>query len=174
MLASGQSARVRERISHTKLFQPSLSVNLLQSRPLFFFPSHTKNKSFQTALIGTNITQAIWIRLRWRREKCEEVNFKTNLIVLTFTKGLQEFMIPCRGPLGLLGTKPSCVPHFFDHREQPSLSLHDLSWIPMGRFKQLIREGRECEKRVKQSRTAFIFELFCKCWDPLQVGDVND
>ena len=41
--AAGQSARVRERISHTKLFQLGLFVNLFQSKPLFF-SSHTKNK----------------------------------------------------------------------------------------------------------------------------------
>ena len=45
--------------------------------------------------------------------------------------------------MGLLGTGPSGVPHVFDYREQPSFSLHDLPWSPMGRFKQLLnKEGR--------------------------------
>ena len=49
---------------------------------------------------------------------------------------------------------PLCFPHhFLDYREQPSFSLHDLPWVPWGRFKQLlIREGRACETREKQSR----------------------
>ena len=35
------------------------------------------------------------------------------------------------------------VPHFFDYRKYPSFSFHDLSWVPRGKFKQLlIREGR--------------------------------
>ena len=28
-------------------------------------------------------------------------------------------------PVGLLGTKPLCVPHFFDDRKQALFSLHD-------------------------------------------------
>ena len=60
-----------------------------------------------------------------------------------------------QGPVGLLGTKTFCVPHFFDYRKQPSFSLHDLPWVPIGRFKQLlIREGRGRETREKQSRAA--------------------
>ena len=89
-----------------------------------------------------------------------------------------------QGPVGLQGTKPFCVPHFFQH----SFSLHNLSWVPMGRFNQLlIREGRGGETREKQSRAALgqgpvfpstdthnnIFELFCRCWTPLYLGEVN-
>ena len=60
-----------------------------------------------------------------------------------------------QGPVVFLGTKPFCVPHFFDYRKQPSFSLHHLPWVPMGRSKQvLIREGRGCETREKQSRAA--------------------
>ena len=41
-------------------------------------------------------------------------------------------------------------PHFFDYRKQASFSLHDLPWLPRGRFKQLlIREGRGCKAREK-------------------------
>lgn len=49
----------------------------------------------------------------------------------------------CAGvPVGFLGTKPFCVPHFFDYRKQPSFILHHLPWVPVGRFKQLlIRKG---------------------------------
>ena len=62
---------------------------------------------------------------------------------------------PMQGPVGLLGTRPFCVPHFFDYRKQSLFSPHDLSWVPMGRFKPLlIREGRGCETREKQSRAA--------------------
>ena len=57
-----------------------------------------------------------------------------------------------QGPVGLLGTKAFCVPHFLDYRKQPSFSLHDLPRVPMGRFKQLlIREGKGCETREKQT-----------------------
>ena len=91
-----------------------------------------------------------------------------------------------QGMVGLLVTRLFSVPHFFDYRKQPSFSLHDLSWVPMDRFKQLlIRERRECETRKKQSRAAMgqcpaspskdaqntIFELFCRHWNPLQVGE---
>ena len=103
-----------------------------------------------------------------------------------------------QGPVGLLGTRPFCVPHFFDYRKQASFSLHDLPWVPylpiwMGRFKQLlIREGRWWETREKytQSRAALgqvpvspsldthnnIFELFCRYWnfsrsDKLTIND---
>ena len=31
-----------------------------------------------------------------------------------------------QGPVGLLNTKPFCVPHFFGYRKQPSFSLYDL------------------------------------------------
>ena len=78
--------------------------------------------------------------------------------------------------MGLPGTKAFCVPHPFDYRKQPSFSLHDLPWVPIGRFKQLlVREGRGCETREKQPRAALgqssvapsidthnIFELFCR------------
>ena len=60
-----------------------------------------------------------------------------------------------QGMMGLLVTRLFSVPHFFDYRKQPSFSLHDLSWVPMDRLKQLlIRERRECETRKKQSRAA--------------------
>ena len=56
-----------------------------------------------------------------------------------------------QGPVGLPGTRSFCVLHFFDYRKQPSFSLRDLPWVPMGRFKQLLsREGRGCEIREKQ------------------------
>ena len=45
--------------------------------------------------------------------------------------------------MALLGTKRFWVPYSSDDRKRPSFSLHDLPWIPTGRFKQLlIREGR--------------------------------
>ena len=48
--------------------------------------------------------------------------------------------------MGLLGTRPFCVPLFFDYKKQPPFSLHDLPRVPIGRFKQLlIREERVCE-----------------------------
>ena len=54
--------------------------------------------------------------------------------------------------MGLPGTKAFCVPHPFDYRKQPSFSLHDLPWVPTGRFKQLLmREGMGCEIREKQT-----------------------
>ena len=57
------------------------------------------------------------------------------------------------GPVGLLGTTPLCVPHFFDYRKQSSFSFHDFLWVLTGRFKQLlIKEGRGGETREKQSR----------------------
>ena len=96
-----------------------------------------------------------------------------------------------QGPVVLLGTTPFCVPHFFDYRKQSSFSFHDLPWVLTGRFKQmLIKEGRGGETREKQTvksspgvRSWFsinaytynnIFELFCKHWNPLQVGEIND
>ena len=62
-------------------------------------------------------------------------------------------MILKQGPVGLLGTRPFCVPHFFDYGKQPSFSLRDLPWVPMGRFKHLlIREGRWCQTREKHNQ----------------------
>ena len=78
-------------------------------------------------------------------------------------------------PSGAPGTRPLCSP-FCDYREQPSVSLHDLPWVPAGRFKQLLTwERRRGETREKQSRAALgqgpgfpsmdtyshVFELFC-------------
>ena len=91
-----------------------------------------------------------------------------------------------QGPMGSLGTKPFCVPHFLDYRKQPSFSLHDLPWFPRGIFKQLlVREGRGCKtwkkQTVKRNSSAEleqgpdspsmdthnnIFELFCRYWNP--------
>ena len=51
-----------------------------------------------------------------------------------------------QGPVGLLGTRPFCVPLFFDYKKQPPFSLRDLPRVPIGRFKQLlIREEMVCE-----------------------------
>lgn len=50
--------------SNTKLFQLRQFVNLFESKlvPAYhLFSSHTKNKNFQTDLIGTNIALARWI-----------------------------------------------------------------------------------------------------------------
>ena len=107
----------------------------------------------------------------------------------TQLRKLQGFIWYWEGSVGLLGTRPVCVPRFFDYRKWPSLSLHDLPWVPTGRFKQLLnKEGRGYETREKQSRAALgqdsispsmdthknIFELFFWNWNPLQVGEVND
>ena len=55
----------------------------------------------------------------------------------------------------LLGTRPFCVPHFFDYKKQPSFTLLEVPWVSRGRFKKLlIREGSECETRVKQPGAA--------------------
>ena len=98
------------------------------------------------------------------------------------------------GSVGLLGTKSFCVPYSFDYRKQPSFSLHDLPWVPMESFKQLlIRKGRGWETREKQTVKGNnsaalgqspgspstdtcnnIFELFCRYWNPFQVGEVNN
>ena len=93
-------------------------------------------------------------------------------------------------PVGLPGTKAFCVPHPFDYRKQPSFSLHDLPWVPTGRFKQLLmREGMGCETREKQTvkrslgqdpgssskdTHSSIFDLFFRYLNPLQVGEVDD
>ena len=91
------------------------------------------------------------------------------------------------GSVGLLGAKTFCVPHFFDYRKQPSFSLHDLPWVPMDRFKQLLtREGKRHKTRETQLRATMgqgpvslatdihnnILELFCKFWKLFQVGEV--
>ena len=93
-----------------------------------------------------------------------------------------------QGSVGLPGTKV-CDPHFFDYRESSSFSLHDLSWVPMGILKQLlIREGRGKETREKPTVKSSLgarssspsmdthsnFELFCRHWNPLQMGEVKD
>ena len=43
-------------------------------------------------------------------------------------------VILCRAPWASWAQRLSVSPHY---RKQPSLSLHDLPWFPMGRFKQL-------------------------------------
>ena len=59
---------------------------------------------------------------------------------------------PCRALRGSWA-QGLCGPHFCDDRKQPSFSLQDLPWVPVGRFKQLlIREGRGCKAREKQSK----------------------
>ena len=41
----------------------------------------------------------------------------------TFLNGVSNTK---QSPVGLLGTKPFCVPYFLDYRKQPSFRLHDL------------------------------------------------
>ena len=49
-------------------------------------------------------------------------------------------------PVGILSTRPFCVPLFFDYKKQPPFSLRDLPRVPIGRFKQLLMgEERVCE-----------------------------
>ena len=70
-----------------------------------------------------------------------------------------------QGPIRLLGTRPFCVPHFFDYKKQPSFTLLDVPWVSRGRFKKLlIREGRECETRVKQPEAAVGQSLVSHQW----------
>ena len=67
--------------------------------------------------------------------------------------------------VGLQYTRP-LSPCFFDYRKQPSVSLHDLPWAPMGRFKPLlIREGREWETKEKQTVTS---SLGAKSYFPIK------
>ena len=91
--------------------------------------------------------------------------------------------------MGPLGTKAFLSPPFL--WLQVSVSLHVLLWVPTGSFRELlIREGRGRETREEQSKRNNsaalgqgpgspsrdihnIFELFCKYWKPLQVGEVN-
>jgi len=55
-----------------------------------------------------------------------------------------------QSPVGFLGTRPFCIPHFFNYGKQALFSLHDLPRFPRGRFKKLlIREERGCETRDK-------------------------
>ena len=45
--------------------------------------------------------------------------------------------------MGLLGTKGFPGPPFLNYRKYASFSLHEVPYVPMSRFKQLlIREGR--------------------------------
>ena len=53
--------------------------------------------------------------------------------------------VPCIGRQTLNHCATRKAPLFLDYRKLPSFSLHDLPWVPRGRFKQLlIREGRGC------------------------------
>ena len=54
------------------------------------------------------------------------------------------------GPCRASRQKPFCVPHFFDYRKQPSFSLHELLWLPLGGLKQL--EGRNGGPRRNNSQ----------------------
>ena len=45
---------------------------------------------------------------------------------------LEVAVDPMQGPVGLLGIRPFCVPHFFDYKKKPSFSPHDLSWVHGG------------------------------------------
>ena len=70
-----------------------------------------------------------------------------------------------QGPVGLLGTRFFCVPHFFDYRKQPSFSLHDLPWVPTGRFKQLlIREGEDERPGRNNQEQPWVKVLFFHQW----------
>ena len=56
------------------------------------------------------------------------------------------------GPCGTPGHKAFLCPPFYDYRKQPLFSFHDLPWVPVGRFKQLlVRERKRCETREKQN-----------------------
>lgn len=61
-------------------------------------------------------------------------------------------MVP--GPERFLGPEIFCDLPFFDYRKQPSFSLYDLPWVPIGRFKQFLIRVRRGSKpgRNKQSR----------------------
>ena len=88
-------------------------------------------------------------------------------------------------PAGLLDTKVFLCLLFLVCRKQASFSLHDLSWVPKGRFKQLlIREGRGCGDKAGQVKKQYrrlarqspcspsrhihrkIFKLFCRTKTP--------
>ena len=84
-------------------------------------------------------------RLSWAKLfTSSQVRFPVSKMVI--------IIIPCRALWGSWHRAFLC-PSFIDYRKQPSFSLHDLPGVPNGRFKQLlIREGRRCETREKQSR----------------------
>lgn len=59
-----------------------------------------------------------------------------------------------QGPAGLWAPRAS-VSRFFDYRKQPSVSLQDLPWVPVGRIQAAVNQGRRgCKAREKQSRAA--------------------
>ena len=59
-----------------------------------------------------------------------------------------SWKLPPQDPVGFLGTKTFLYPPFLGYRKQTLFSLHDLPWVPMVRFKQLlIREGRACRDK---------------------------
>lgn len=84
-------------------------------------------------------------------------------------------------PVGLLGTRLSCV-HLFDYRKQPSLSFHELPWVPVGWGKQLlIREGGSARPGIKSRATGtrfwfpinehtghYLWAVFQTCWNSLR------
>ena len=88
------------------------------------------------------------------------------------------------GPAGVLGTKPFCVPHFFDSRKQPSFIPQHPSGVPMGRFKHLlakkggdVRPGRNQQWRAALGQGPVspsmymhndVFELRCRYWNPFR------
>ena len=55
--------------------------------------------------------------------------------------------------MGLLGTKPFCVPHFFDYKKLPSFSLHDPEFQQADSSSCSLGKGGDARKgRNKQSR----------------------
>ena len=130
-------------------------------------------------------SQCLWSPFSYQlRQSLSWRNFKVCGSLIYYQ--CQEFSKWCyawywAGPCGAPGQKAFLCSHFFDYRRQTSFSLHDLSWVSRGRFKQLlIREGRGCKTREKQSRAPLglgpvspstdthnnTFELFYRHWNP--------
>ena len=118
-------------------------------------------KIFKRGKFGqSHMEQAMW-RQRQRLKWCFYKPSKAKSCQLSpgASKGKEGVFLrsidSMQGPVGLLGTRPLCVPHFFDYRKQPSFNLYSLPWVPVGSFKQLlIRERRGWETSEKQSKEA--------------------
>ena len=64
------------------------------------------------------------------------------------------------GLWGFWAQSLSVLLYFFDHMKQPSFSLHDLPWLPVGRFKHLLIKGGDTRQGRNNQEQPWGEDLF--------------
>ena len=124
--------RVKEGMKGKKNFQkmktffPFLSI----------YPKELETESQRDICISMFTEALFTIAKKWKQPKCPLMDGWIRKMWCIHTEGYyldfeKKNLVTCstdikQGPLGYLGTKTFCVPHFFDYTKQPSFSLHNL------------------------------------------------